>query len=184
MRKLLSCQPVRLKAFLSWDFQRSSCHAPGIPQTWHKKWTDKPASTFREGTSAEPGFCSRPVWVSAYGGKSSKRSQWIFRWIFRWIFFCGGFFGRKMQKENPPKKIPAENPPAENKKSAGARPSRNPPDRPKNPPQNLPTNPPQSNLQVHAGVFGLRRLALGGVFKAWILGHSLAAFWAWSRLPC
>ena len=32
--------------------------------------------------------------------------------------------------------------------------------------------------------FRLSRLALGGVFRAWILGHSLAAFWAWSRLPC
>ena len=29
---LLSCQPVRLKAY----FQRSGCHAPGIPQTWQK----------------------------------------------------------------------------------------------------------------------------------------------------
>ena len=41
-----------------------------------------------------------------------------------------------------------------------------------------------SNLQVHAGFFQLRRFALGGVFRAWILGHSLAVFWAWSRLPC
>ena len=41
-----------------------------------------------------------------------------------------------------------------------------------------------SNLQVHAGFFRLRRIALGGVFRAWLLGHSLAAFWAWSRLPC
>ena len=32
-----------------------------------------------------------------------------------------------------------------------------------------------SNLQVHAGFFRLRRIALGGVFRAWILGHSLAA---------
>ena len=56
--------------------------------------------------------------------------------------FCGGFLRwiflvAKIRRKNPP-----ENPPAENKKSAGARPPRNPPARPRNPPQNLPTNPP------------------------------------------
>ena len=40
--------------------------------------------------------------------------------------------------------------------------------------------PPPSTHQV----FRLRRIALGGVFRAWILGHSLATFWAWSTLPC
>ena len=90
----------------------------------------------------------------------------------RWIFGC------KMQKKNPP-----ENPPAETKKSAGARPPEIRQPRPKSA-----TKPYQqihlSNLKVHAGFFRLRRIALGGVFRAWILGHSLAAFWAWSRLPC
>ena len=36
MCNLLSCQLVRLEACLSWDFQRSGCHAPGIPYAWQK----------------------------------------------------------------------------------------------------------------------------------------------------
>ena len=55
--------------------------------------------------------------------------------------FCGGFLVAKYKKEKSQKK-PLENPPAETKQTAGARPPRNPPARPKNPPQNLPTNPP------------------------------------------
>ena len=104
-----------------------------------KKRADKPGSNFREGSSAELGICSRPVWGSAYGGKSAKRPPWKW-WILRWIFavdFLVAKYKRKIRQKNPP-----ENPPAENKKSAGARPPRNPPARPKNPPQNLPTNPP------------------------------------------
>ena len=57
-----------------------------------KKWADKPGSNFREGSSAELGVCSRPVWVSAYGGKSAKRPPW------KWWIFAVDFFGRKMQK--------------------------------------------------------------------------------------
>ena len=67
-----------------------------------KQWADKPGSNFREGSSAELGICSRPVWGSAYGGKSAKRPPWKW-WILRWIFAVD-FFGRKMQKKNPPKK--------------------------------------------------------------------------------
>ena len=80
-----------------------------------KKWADKPDSNFREGTSAELGICSRPVWVSAYCGKSSKRAMEVVDFL----DFCGGF--DKMQNKISRKK-PPENPPAENKKSAGARP--------------------------------------------------------------
>ena len=92
------------------------------------------------------------------------------------VDFCGGFFGRKMQTKNPPK-----NPPAENKKNPPAHEIHQPvPKIRRKTYQQIRL----SNLQVHAGFFRLRRLALGGVFRAWILGHSLAAFWAWSRLPC
>ena len=55
-----------------------------------KKWADKPDSNLREGTSAELRICSRPVWVSAYCGKSSKRplwKWWFLRWIFAVVFF-------------------------------------------------------------------------------------------------
>ena len=67
-----------------------------------EKWADKPGSDFRKGSSAEIGVCSRPVWGSAYGGKSAKRPPWK-SWILWWIFAVD-FFGRKMQKKNPPKK--------------------------------------------------------------------------------
>ena len=53
------------------------------------------------------------------------------------LYFLVAKCKRKIRRKDP-----LENPPAENKKSAGARPPRNPPARPKNPPQNLPTNPP------------------------------------------
>ena len=65
-------------------------------------------------------------------------------------------------------KKPPENLPAENKKSAGAR----PPPKSISQAQKSATNQQirVSNLQVHAGFFRLGRLALGGVFRAWILG--------------
>ena len=43
-----------------------------------------------------------------------------------------------------------------------------------------PTN--KQTSKCTPGFVALRRLTFGGVFRAWILGHSLAAFWAWSRL--
>ena len=146
-----------------------------------EKWADKPDSNVREGSSAELGICSRPAWGSAYYGKSSKRPPrrwWIFRWILA-VDFLVAKYKRKIRRKNPP-----ENPPAENQKSASPRPPQNPPGRPKNPPQNLPTNPPVKPPSTRRFFFPLRRLALGGVFRAWILIHSLAAFWAWSRFPC
>ena len=119
-----------------------------------KKWADKPDSNLREGTSTELGICSRPVWVSAYGGKSSKRSPWKW-WIFRWIFAVD-FLGRKIQKKNPPKKILPKNPPAENKKSAVARPPRIHQPGPK-----IRRKTYQqirlSNLQVHTGLFSIEK---------------------------
>ena len=129
-----------------------------------KKRADKPDSNFREGSSAELGICSQLAWGSAYCGKSSKRPPWKW-WIFRWIFW-GRIFSRKIQ--NPPKK------------SAGKSASQRGPKIRRKTYQQIRL----SNLQVHAGFFRLRRLALGGVVRAWVLGHSLAAFWAWSRLPC
>ena len=56
-----------------------------------EKWADKFDSNFREGTNAEIGICSRPVWVSAYGRKSSTPGNGGF---LQWIF------GRKVQKKN------------------------------------------------------------------------------------
>ena len=98
------------------------------------------------------------------------------------VDFCGGFFWSQNTKEKSPKKSTGK--PASRKQKVRRRTTpRNPPANPKIPPQNL-RNPPAHDLQIHAGFFRLRRIALGGVFRAWILGHSLAAFWAWSRLPC
>ena len=95
--------------------------------------------------------------------------------------FRGGFF-RKMQKKNR-RKNPPENPPAENKKSTGTR----PPTKSASQAQQSaakPTNKSACQTSKCTPVFRLRRIALGGVFRAWILGRSLAALWAWSRLPC
>ena len=77
------------------------------------KGADNPDSNVREGSSAELGICSQPVWVSAYCGKSSKRPPWKW-WIFRWIFaveFLVTKYKRKIRRKNPP-----ENPPAKCKK--------------------------------------------------------------------
>ena len=84
-----------------------------------KKWANKPGSNFREGSSAELGFCSLPVWGSAYAGKSAKRPPWKW-WSFWWIFAVD-FLVAKCERNFRRKNLP-ENPPAENKKSAGARP--------------------------------------------------------------
>ena len=105
-----------------------------------KKWADKPGSNFREGSSAELGICSRPVWGSAYGGKSAKRLPWKW-WILRWIFAVD-FFWSQNAKEKSAKKIRQKIRQPKTKKSAGARPPRNPPATHQNPPPNLPTNPP------------------------------------------
>ena len=53
---------------------------------------DKPDSNFREGSSVELGVCSRPVWVSAYCGKSSKRPPW------KWWIFAVDFLVARSQK--------------------------------------------------------------------------------------
>ena len=144
-----------------------------------RKWADKPDSNFREGSSAGLGVCSRPGRGFSLRWKIFQKAA--IEIVDSSVDFCGGFLvakhKRKIRRKNPP-----ENPPADNKNSAGARPPRNPPARPKNLPQNLSTNPPVKPPSTRR-VFFDRRFALGGVFRAWILGHSLAAFWAWSRLP-
>ena len=80
-----------------------------------KKKEQKPDSNFRGGTSAELGVCSRPVWVSAYCGTSSKRPPWKW-WILWWIF---AVFWSQNAKEKSSEKIrgkicqpKTENPPA------------------------------------------------------------------------
>ena len=113
------------------------------------------------------------------GGQSFKRPPWKL-WILRWIFAVD--FWSQNTKEKSAKRI--------------RRKIRQP--KTKNPPAHDPPEIRQpgpkircktyqqirlSNLQVHAG-FLIEKFALGGVFRAWILRHSLAAFWAWSRLPC
>ena len=67
-----------------------------------KNWADKPGSNFREGSSAKLGICSRPVWGSAYGGKSAKRPPWKW-WILRWIFAVD--FWSQNTKEKSAEKI-------------------------------------------------------------------------------
>ena len=52
---------------------------------------------------SELGICSRPVWGSAYGGKSAKRPPWKW-WILRWIF-CGGFVWSQNAKEKSAEEI-------------------------------------------------------------------------------
>ena len=141
------------------------------------KWADKPDSNFREGSSAEIGICSRPVWVSVYGGKSSKRLPWQW-WIFRWIFAVEFFWSQNAKEKSTGKSASRKHktcrrttPPkstSQTQKSAAK-----------------PTNKSACSISKYTpGVFRLRRFALATVFRAWILGHSLVAFWAWSRFPC
>ena len=66
-----------------------------------KKMSRKIIRNLREGASAELGICSRPVWVSAYCGTSSKRPPWKW-WILRWIFAVD-FLVTKCTKESPEK---------------------------------------------------------------------------------
>ena len=58
-----------------------------------KKWAHKPGSNFKEGSSAELGICSRPVWGSAYGVKTAMEV------VDFAVDFCGGCFGHKVQRK-------------------------------------------------------------------------------------
>ena len=98
------------------------------------------------------------------------------------VDFCGGFFGRKMQKKNPPKKSARKSASRKQKIRRRTTP-RNPPARPKNPPQNLPTNPPFKPPSTR-WVFSIEKDRSWRRLQSMDSGHSLAAFWAWSRLPC
>ena len=145
-----------------------------------KKWADRLGSNFREGSSAQLRICSRPVWGSAYGGKSAKRLPWKW-WILRWIFAV--IFWSQNTKENPPKKSAGKSASRKQKIRRRTTPPKSASQAQKSAAK--PTNKSAyQTSKIHAGFFRLRGIALGGVFRAWILGHSLAAFWAWSRLPC
>ena len=131
---------VWLKTCLSWIFQRSSCHAPGVRrgkkigrQTWLQVSRRVPVLNL-EFAHGRSGF--HPTLGNLPKG---RHGSGVFFFFFRWIFAVDCFVEKykKIHRKKPP-----ENPPAENKRSAGARRPRNPPARPKNPPQNLPTNPP------------------------------------------
>ena len=91
-----------------------------------KKWADKPDSNFRECTSAELGVCSRPAWVSAYCGKSSKRTPG--KWVDSSVDFCGGFFWPQIAEKSAGKSASRK----QTKKSSGTRLPRKSPARPKN----------------------------------------------------
>ena len=149
-----------------------------------KKWADTPESNFREGFSAELGVCSRPVWVSAYSGPTVETLP---KDRHGSGGFCGGFLRWSFWSQNP-KEEPAE-------KSAGKSASRKQKIRRRTTPPEIRHPGPRIRRKTYQqirpstskhtpGFSRLRRNALGGVFRAWILGHSLAAFWAWSRLPC
>ena len=141
----------------------------------------------------------RPTWFQFQGGFQCWTWNWLTAGLgiksLRWkicqktamevvdfvVDFCGGFLVTKCKRRIRRKNRP-ENPPAEKKNP----PAHDPPEIRLAGPKIRRKNYQQirlSNLQVHAGFFRLRRFALGGVFRAWILGHSLAAFWAWLRLP-
>ena len=74
----------------------------------------------------------------------------------RWIFLVAKY-KRKIRRKNPP-----ENPPAENKKSAGARPPQNPPARPK----------------IHRKTYQQIRLST----SKYTPGFSIEKDWSWRRL--
>ena len=98
--------------------------------------------------------------------------------------FCGGFFWSQNAEEKSAEKIRRKIRQPKTKTP----PAHDPPPQIRQPGPKIRRKTYQqirlSNLQVHAGSFRWRSIALGGIFRAWILGHSLAAFWAWSRLPC
>ena len=105
--------------------------------------------------------------------KDLHRSGGFCGGFLRWIFFVAKYKRKIRQKIRQPK---TKNPPAHD------------PPKTRQPGPKIRSKTYQqirlSNLQVHARFFRLSRIAHGGVFRAWILGHSLAAFWAWLRLPC
>ena len=164
MRNLLFYQPVRLKTCLSWSFRG----AVAMLQEFLRRGKNGRTNLIRisgrvpvlnlefaHGRSRfQPTVENLPKGRHGSGG------------------FCGGFFDHKIQKKNPP-----ENPLAENKNFAGAQPPKSNSEVRKSAAK--PTN--RSACQTSKdtpGFFRLRMFALGGVFRAWILGHSLAAFWA------
>ena len=73
------------------------------------------------------------------------------------VDFCGGFFGRKMQKKNPPKKSAGKSACRKQKNPPAHGPPRNPPAKSKNPPQNLPTNPPPVKPPSTRPVFSIEK---------------------------
>ena len=127
-----------------------------------------------QGSSAELGVCSRP----GFSPRWKICQKTAMEAVDFAVDFRGGFFWSQNAKEirrniRQPK---TKNPPAHD------------------PPEIRQPNPKirrktyqqirLSNLQVHAGFLRWRSIALGGIFRAWILGHSSAAFWAGSGLPC
>ena len=144
---------------------------------WQKKWADKAGSNFREGSSSELGICSRPVWDSAYGGNLPRKTPWkcggFCGGFLRWIFLVAKSKRKIRRKICQPK---TKNPPAHDPPKSASQAQKS---------AAKPTNKSVCQTSKYTpGFLRLRRIALGGVFRAWILGRSLAAFWAWSRLTC
>ena len=142
-----------------------------------KKWANKPDSNFREGASVELGNSLRAgLGFSLRWKLFQKVAMEVVDFS---VDFCGGFSWRKIQKKNPPKKS------ASRKQKIRRR-----------------TTPPKSTSQAQKsavkptnksacrtskytpGFCSIEKACSWWVFRTWILGHSLAAFWAWSRLPC
>ena len=90
------------------------------------------------------------------------------------VDFCGGFFGCKMQKKNPPKKSAGKSANRKQKIRRHTTPLKSASQAQKSAAK--PTN--KSAWQTSKYTPGLQSM------ESWILGHFLAAFWAWSRLPC
>ena len=141
-----------------------------------KKWADKPDSNFREGTSAELGICSWP-------GGFRPAVEIFQKAALEVVDCCGGFCGAQNPKEKYAQQICREIRQPKTKIRQRTTPPKSTSKTPKFAAK--PTNKSACQTsKCKPGVFRLRALALGGIFRAWILGHSLGAFWAWLTLPC
>ena len=169
-QSLVLYQPVRLKACLSWEFPKERLVA--ILQEFFSVAKSGqtnliPISGRVPVLNLEFAHCRSGFQPSVENlPKDRCRSGGFFGGFLRWLFLVA----QCKRKICQPKK-----------KSASARPPRSQAQKSATKPTNKSTC---QTSKYTPGFFRLRRFALGGVFRIWILGHSLGAFWAWSKLAC